>query len=210
MSTNCPSVVTADSVAGAHPFGRLPRWCSLPVPGTTVIVSVSSSMRDLVIPIDSKRVYSIGASNRDDITIADMKDVKLVLMHHRSGNVYISSGSSASTTITAYRNDLEVVVISSDPIELQMDSQVDIGGVRLTITRRVGAKLLRDCLRDFCTDDDQTHHNTVRNMTRRGIAQNRDPNTSISSTPASVKRKKKKRKPDEIGDVARSVKFVDL
>jgi len=202
--------VSVGSIPASVRLARLPRWCSLPVPGTSLVVSDTSSMHETFIPIDQRRVYSIGGSSGDDIVYSDLIGLRLLLMHHRSGAVYITVRDPSPSTVTARIDGHKMITLNSDPFELALDVTLEVRGVKFAVTKRAGSKQLRDCLRDFCTDDAQTHTNTVRNMSAKNHSQNKDPNSCSPATPTSVKRKKKRRKANDVGDVARSVKFADV
>ena len=189
--------------------GRLPRWCSLPIPGTSLVVSDLASMSESIIWIDKKRAYSIGGSRSDDIFVTGLRDVSFLLMHHISGSVFMSTVSSSPINVTASLEGGEIITINCHPAELPWDTQVDVCGIRLSVRTRSGPNVLRDCLRNFCIDDDQTHVNTLRNMSEKSVEHNHEAHKHITRTPSSLKRMKRL-KPNNLGEVVRSVKFLDM
>ncbi len=209
MTTHAhPPILSLEHVQPKTIPGRLPRWCSLPMPGISLVVSDLNSLRKSVIPIDVKRAYSIGSAPCDDVNLMELRDLRLQIMHHRNGNVYISTSGPPHPKVTATLGG-EILNLSTNPIPWNWDSPIDICGIQLSVTKHVGSRVLRDCLRNFCTDDYQTHDNTIKNMSRKAPLPSREPGLCNSNTPASLKRRTKRRKPDDLADVVRSVKFVD-
>ena len=210
-------VICSDASARVDSSGKLPRWCSLPVPGTTLIVGSTHDKQQEFFPIDKHRMYLVGGSESDHIRIAELGCTRFVLMHHRNGHVYVSSNridKFSNGIVSACTEKGNELVIGKEPVELLHDTSIIVHDVQLTVTRRVRTGALRECLRNFSSNDEQTRQNTILNMSdslpsRKECFSSRK-TRPLSCTPTSVKRKRRRRKDEGIGDVSCSVQFVEM
>ena len=210
-----PSLLT-EQLPRVDRSATLPRWCALPIPGTHLLVTDTSSIGPILMPIDRRRSYIIGGAPENDVVVKELNGIRLILMHHRNGNVYLSkyniTGSSLVSDVTGYIEGGSLITLSIAPFELRTDTPITVNGVQFMVTRRIGRKVLRDCLREFTATDEQTRNNTLTNISGNEPTQihKRGDTASQECTPMSVKYKKKRRKRDLSDNVARSVQFIDM
>lgn len=211
-----PPTISLDHATRVDRSNRLPRWCSLPMPGTHLLVTGTTSINPVMIPIDRRRSYIIGGSTEDDVVIRELNEVRLILMHHRNGNVYLSrynnTGSRSISDVTGYVEGGLLVSFSAVPFELQTETPIKVNEIQLMVSRRTGKKVLRECLREFTAADEQTRSNTLTNIGSdvSSLKHNRNDSASHECTPQSVRYMKKRRKRDVMDNVARSVQFIDI
>jgi hypothetical protein len=211
-----PPTLLLDHATRVDRSNRLPRWCSLPMPGTHLLVTGTTSINPVMIPIDRRRSYLIGGSPEADVVIRELNGVRLILMHHRNGNVYLSTcnhaGSPPISDVTGYVEGGILVTFSAVPFELQTDTPIKVNEIQLMVSRRTGKKVLRECLREFTAADEQTRNNTLTNIGSDVSLHKHHRNGSATHecTPQSARYMKKRRKRDVVDNVARSVQFIDI
>jgi hypothetical protein len=190
---------------------HVPRWCCLPLPGTYLVVTRSDLVHPERIPIDTKRIYTIGSTKDADIVFSDL-EFEMKLLHHRNGSVLISTPDSSRVNPV---DENGIVRNTSGLFELDSDQPFAIGGLNLSITRNNPCRTLREHLQaGIAFEDDATRKNTIVNRDQRWSpprpAKGLSHHKSNAQTPASVKAKTKRqrRSPDDIGK-PRTVRFLE-
>jgi len=192
----------------------IPSWCSLPIPGTCLLVSRNEHVLSERIPIDVKRVYCIGVSPDSDVCIRDFPMPDTKLYHHKNGSIYLSFDPVHGHLIEIPDDMPGIVDTCSDRgmVQLSPERSIVIGDIRLKLFRNTPSRSIREHLRSSEAVDNITHHNTVNN--RQPLSPSRSLKDSQAgrnlSTPRSVKAKTKRRRqiPGDSSTI-RNVRFTD-